>query len=215
MARNRGKAASAPTTSCDVYIAGPLFKPEQLAHIGNVEALLTKLGLTFFSPVRGDNSRRMNDQLGLRREWLAARGFGPGQPRSPDIERSLEQELPVAPITHAVFLDNVTYAETCRLMLAHTDDFDPGTMWEMGAAYAYGVPVISSTILGYGTNLMLVHSVVAHCKGLGEIEEALRLAKPMFDVTRDTRAVAEATARLQARFLGKQQAIENEGSLRR
>jgi len=35
----------------------------------------------------------------------------------------------------AVFLKNVEMIRRCEIMFARIDDYDPGTIWEMGAAY--------------------------------------------------------------------------------
>ena len=203
---------STPTTSVDVYLAGPFFKPHEEAFMDLMERLADDLGLVVFSPRRGDNSVRMNEVLAVRRAWLKDRGYQPRQEINPADLAELDALHPVD--TRAVFDDNVGYIETCRLLVAFTDDFDPGTMFEMGAAYAHDIPVITVTSKGYGTNLMLVHSIVAHCRGIDDLAEALTIARPLIDAPDDTEATSEAIARLQARFLGTQQGIEDEGKLR-
>lgn len=203
---------TSPRTAVDVYIAGPFFKPHEAAFVAQMEALTYRLGLEAFSPRQGENSRKMNKVLQARREWLRARGYQPRQEVRPADLAELDRIHPVD--TRAVFDDNVAYIETCRVIVCYTDDFDPGTMMELGMAYAHNIPIITVTNQGYGTNLMLVHSIVAHCRGIDELEEALLLARPLMSTPDDTKAAAEALARLQARFLQQRQGIEDEGELR-
>lgn len=68
------------------------------------------------------------------------------------------------------FSTNIEAIEQCDLVLACIDDFDPGTMWEIGYAYALKKPVIAySMVPGRGLNLMLAQS----CKGFINGEERL------------------------------------------
>lgn len=60
------------------------------------------------------------------------------------------------------FSMNVEAIKQSDLVIARIDDFDPGTMWEIGFAYANGRPVFAyTTVPGRGLNLMLAQS----CKG--------------------------------------------------
>lgn len=65
---------------------------------------------------------------------------------------------------------NCEAIEKCDLVLACIDDFDAGTMWEIGYAFAHKRPVIAySMVPGRGLNLMLAQS----CKGFINGEEQL------------------------------------------
>lgn len=67
---------------------------------------------------------------------------------------------------------NVEAITNADLVLARIDDFDPGTMWEIGYAYGVSVPVYAyTTVEGRGLNLMLAQSCKGFIKGLDELEE--------------------------------------------
>lgn len=79
---------------------------------------------------------------------------------------------PDADITqrNMTFNMNCEAIEKCDLVLACIDDFDAGTMWEIGYAFAHKRPVIAySMVPGRGLNLMLAQS----CKGFLNGEEQL------------------------------------------
>lgn len=55
-----------------------------------------------------------------------------------------------------IFSENVTAIEAARWTLAVIDDFDTGVLWEMGYAYAKGIPILGySDVEGRGLNVML------------------------------------------------------------
>lgn len=55
-----------------------------------------------------------------------------------------------------IFQSNVDAIQTAGFMLVVIDDFDPGTIWEMGFAYADGLPILAySDVPGRGLNVML------------------------------------------------------------
>lgn len=68
--------------------------------------------------------------------------------------------------------DNVL---TCDFVLARIDDFDPGTMWEMGFSYAVRTPVYAfTTIAGRGLNLMLAQSCAGFLQELPTVFKFLK-----------------------------------------
>jgi len=74
----------------------------------------------------------------------------------------------------ACFNGDVSMAEACDVVLARIDDFDAGTMWEVGFSYAMGKPVVAySTVPGRGLNLMLAQSCVGFISGLEAVSEFL------------------------------------------
>ena len=80
--------------------------------------------------------------------------------------------------THAqrrmTFDMNVTAIEKCDLVLACIDDFDAGTMWEMGYAYALGKPIYAySMVPGRGLNLMLAQSSAGFLNGMEQMTKFL------------------------------------------
>lgn len=65
---------------------------------------------------------------------------------------------------------NVSAIEASDLVLARIDDFDAGTMWEMGYAFHAKRPVYAyTTVLGRGLNLMLAQSCKGFICGLDEL----------------------------------------------
>lgn len=74
---------------------------------------------------------------------------------------------------------NVSHVKKAPLVIARIDDFDTGTIWEMGLAYAYKVPVIAYTTFpeGRGLNLMLARGCVGFVKGLDRLERFFRGTK--------------------------------------
>jgi nucleoside 2-deoxyribosyltransferase len=71
------------------------------------------------------------------------------------------------------------FEEDCRgirgseIILAIIDDFDPGTIWEMGYAHALGKPIITISNHGYGLNIMLSESSRAHYQSIEDLKEAM------------------------------------------
>ena len=61
-------------------------------------------------------------------------------------------------------------------ILARIDDFDPGTMWELGYAYAIRKPLIYcyTTVEGRGLILMLAQSSDGFIQGLQSLETFLQ-----------------------------------------
>ncbi len=61
------------------------------------------------------------------------------------------------------------------LMIANIEDFEPGTIFETGVAYAEGVPVIAySSTPGRGLNLMLAQSSIGFANSSQELEQHIR-----------------------------------------
>lgn len=83
---------------------------------------------------------------------------------------------PDAPFTQRVvsFDMNCKAIEGSDLVLARIDDFDPGTMWEIGYAFAHKRPVYAyTTVEGRGLNLMLAQSCSGFLRGFEEISNFL------------------------------------------
>lgn len=66
---------------------------------------------------------------------------------------------------------NVSAIEQSDLVIARIDDFDPGTMWEIGYAYGCKRPVYAyTTVEGRGLNLMLAQSCSGFICGLDQLK---------------------------------------------
>ena len=88
-----------------VYIASPLFTAPQNAMLDRLEASLTELGFTFFSP-RQDGG---------------------------DLSKMTAEERHVA--ARQIFISNVRELNACDVYLINIDDRDVGTAWEFGYGY--------------------------------------------------------------------------------
>lgn len=86
----------------------------------------------------------------------------------------LSPESPVDEIS-ATYRENCVQIENAQFVLAVVDDFDPGTIWEMGYAEARGKPILSySDVPGRGINVML-----AGCSDLGFVNGRHQLGNLM------------------------------------
>ena len=135
-----------------VYAAGGFFNEKQLRTMELVESVLSEFPqFRIFKPRDGASAaKKLN------------RDIGAGKDPSRDTR-------------HQVFRDNVDNIDNAALVVAVTDDRDVGTIFEIGYAYKGNVPIITFTNEGYGQNLMLAESVLAHCKGPEQLREACAL----------------------------------------
>lgn len=90
---------------------------------------------------------------------------------SPRKELLLTKESTKSDIERCFFLNNHGLRK-CRLILANVEGFDTGTLWEMGAAFAYGTPVvIYSPNPDRKLNVMLAQGSQGFLAGWEAIEE--------------------------------------------
>lgn len=69
---------------------------------------------------------------------------------------------------------NVQHIREASYIFARIDDFDPGTMWELGYAFAHHIPAYAyTTFPGRGLNLMLAESGLLLVRGWPNIERFL------------------------------------------
>ena len=131
-----------------VYLAGPFFTQEQAIVIRRIEAILADCSVECFSPSRD-------------------------QPQF-NVDASPEEKRHRAAL---IFQRNVAEIRLCDLMLACIDDFDPGTIWEMGYARGWAVEfndeykILAFTTHHHGLNLMLAESCDGFLSGYGQIEQ--------------------------------------------
>jgi nucleoside deoxyribosyltransferase len=72
------------------------------------------------------------------------------------------------------FVEDCQRLQTCDFVVAITNDYDPGTMWEMGYAYSHGKKVIGLAVgLSGKFNLMLAKSCFATATTFEELEGVL------------------------------------------
>lgn len=68
---------------------------------------------------------------------------------------------------------NIYKIEESDVMIACIDDFDTGTVFEMGYGAARGKRMISTSANGHGLNVMLAEPVQAHTTNLDDVLKAL------------------------------------------
>lgn len=88
--------------------------------------------------------------------------------------------------TSRIFDMNVRMVNECDMMIAVTDDFDPGTMFEMGMFYMkpkapfgssnYGElqKIITYSPAGYGANVMIARATFTHTMRIDQLQLAVR-----------------------------------------
>ncbi len=126
-----------------VYIAAPFFSPVQAATVLALENLL----------VRGD-------------------GIAYYSPRDEGMLKDMTETERKERMTY-IFERNKEMINWCTHVLAVIDDYDTGTVWEMGYACALGKKIVTFTDHYYDINVMLNESIVAHCKHFVEIVPSL------------------------------------------
>lgn len=92
---------------------------------------------------------------------------------SPRLECLIKKHDAMCVRRHA-FTMNVLAIKEVRLVLANIEGLDSGTIWEMGAAYAYGTPVVAySPDPTRELNLMLAMGVSGYLAGLHLVDSFL------------------------------------------
>ena len=118
-----------------VYIAGPFFNKEQLDAIMDIESACVRHGVKFFSP---------------------------------RIEGGVLKDMNEADrkdASDSVYDMNVNGVDDADAVIAIIDDFDPGTMFELGYAAKGGKNIITISNNNYGLNVMLSKPVRHHTGG--------------------------------------------------
>ncbi len=72
-----------------------------------------------------------------------------------------------------IFDRNVEHIGWCDFVVAVIDDYDTGTVWEMGLAFGIGKKIITYCANYHGINVMLNESIVSHCNSIHEITSAI------------------------------------------
>lgn len=61
-----------------------------------------------------------------------------------------------------IFQSNINHIVDCSIMVAVIDDYDTGTVWEMGLAYGLERPIYTISDNDYGLNVMIRQSTTIH-----------------------------------------------------
>lgn len=126
-----------------------------------------KKELYLAAPFFNDGEWKLVDTLKLLCEGFGYKVFSPKDELLVTPESSMEER-------QAAFDGNTQAIDRADLVLAVIDDFDPGTIFEMGHAYAKGVPILAySNVMGRGLNLMLAQSCIGFANGIEDLKEHL------------------------------------------
>jgi len=93
-------------------------------------------------------------------------------PRSEGILKDMTPEQRKERMSY-LFQQNVKHLNLCSHLLAVIDNYDTGTVWEMGYAYAKGSEILTYTNYHHGINVMLNESIIGHCMEIWQIVPAL------------------------------------------
>lgn len=162
-----------------VYVAGPIFTPEQLAAVRSVVDVVHGAGYDSYSPER--------DGIML-------------SPTDPPERRD------------EVFYSNLHAIRQSDVLIALLDTKDTGTIWEMGVAMAYGLPVIAVTMEVPQMNVMLERGVVAHVRTpddltlvLNEVQQYVRWGRKSTNRLRQDEALMRVSYKQFFSYSGKTQ----------
>lgn len=121
----------------------------------------------FFSPEQAEVIEKIETILDMRNEkYFSPREFG------------VIADAPMASYrVQRIFDMNIRMVNECNIMIAITDNFDPGTMFEMGLFYNrhrwQESSIITFSPKGYGCNVMIANAVYTHTRTWEELEHAL------------------------------------------
>lgn len=124
-------------TTLKVYVASPFFNPDQLDTVEKVENMLERYNFNAFSP-------RLHG--------------GVFNKEAPMEEREKQAK--------EIFTGNEKAMSEADFAVINLDDKDTGTAWEFGYFYSKGIPSVSYSKHGYGANIMLSQSGMAHFSDL-------------------------------------------------
>ena len=97
-------------------------------------------------------------------EFFSPRSEGTLKKMSPEERKEKMSDL---------FKSNVEHMDWCTHCVAVIDDYDTGTVWEMGYLFATGKEIVSYSACYHGINVMLNESIKGHCTDLGSLVPAL------------------------------------------
>jgi len=73
-----------------------------------------------------------------------------------------------------MFRSNVDHMDWCTHCIAVIDDYDTGTVWEMGYLYATNKRIVTYSNNYHGINVMLNESIFCHCVVMSDLPYALK-----------------------------------------
>lgn len=94
-------------------------------------------------------------------------------PRSEGVLFHMTQEEKAARMKY-IFDKNIEMLDKCDKVVAIIDNYDTGTVFEIGYAFAKEKKIITVTDNYYGVNVMINECIVAHCLTVEQIPQAVR-----------------------------------------
>jgi len=112
------------------------------------------LAAPFFSKEQLDMVKRLEEAFDLAElDYFSPRSEGVLIKMSP---KEKEQKM------KEIFNSNVDNIFNCQIMIAVIDNWDTGTVWELGLAYAFNKRIFTISDNDYGLNVMVRQSVDTH-----------------------------------------------------
>lgn len=111
-----------------------------------------------------------------------------------------EKKAPSQELRSRVFYDNWSNIDDADLVIAVIDNFDTGTMWEIGYAYKAHVPVVTTTANDYGCNLMLAESIIGHTKSTDAVKDVLEIGRSRLGLAETLSEYGEGIAMIQSKY---------------
>lgn len=93
-------------------------------------------------------------------------------PRSEGVLMNMTPEEKKARMKY-IFDKNVEMLDAADTIVAVIDDYDTGTVWEIGYAFAKGKRIITITDHYYGVNVMINECIIAHCTEVSQLPAAV------------------------------------------
>ena len=128
-----------------LYLAAPFFTPSQLDLVVRLEGIVNAIPDLVLYSPRVDGV----------------------------LTKMTQEERDAAALS--IFEKNCEEIARADVVLAVIDDRDTGVIWEMGYAFAKGVPIVTYTDRDFGLNVMLKGCAMAHARGVGEVFKVLKL----------------------------------------
>jgi len=129
-----------------VYIAAPFFNDRQKGVVAGIE-------LALFNA-------------------LSSASMTFYSPRSEGILKDMNSKERAERMKY-IFDKNIEMLNWCNYVVAFIDDYDTGTVFEMGYAFSAGKKIVTYTDNYYGINVMLNECIVGHCTSIDNIVPAL------------------------------------------
>ena len=124
-----------------VYLASPFFNDKEIERMGKCRDILRKKGLDVFVPNEHQNKHLEFGSI----EWRDA--------------------------TFKSDVNGIDSSDVVVAIISQGNYDDSGTAWEIGYAYAKGIPVVVVNVTGETINLMIADSLHALIESFEELEE--------------------------------------------